>query len=214
MGTKIRLVDARGNFGTGIIGSLLSYPVMVWFTGSKQNFYWFIYTPRFIGATLIGSVIAWLVLVKLKETRVFKQTQELFLEGTFMKTSVKFETIFPLTTAPLIQCITNEITCESWRMHYFYIDAKPIMADDPREFPQMFQQTSALVLNLGHLSQEREQSLLAASDYARQVNKLTVVDLVGYGASDIRNEVGEKLVHNQPTVVKGNLSEMRTFASW
>jgi len=193
-------------FGTGIIGSLLSYPVMVWFTGSKQNFYWFIYTPRFIGATLIGSVIAWLVLVKLKETRVFKQTQELF-----MKTSVKFETIFPLTTAPLIQCITNEITCESMANALLYIDAKPIMADDPREFPQLFQQTSALVLNLGHLSQEREQSLLAASDYARQVNKPTVVDLVGYGASDIRNEVGEKLVHNQPTVVKGNLSEMRTF---
>ena len=119
-----------------------------------------------------------------------------------MKTSVKFETIFPLTTAPLIQCITNEITCESMANALLYIDAKPIMADDPREFPQMFQQTSALVLNLGHLSQEREQSLLAASDYARQVNKLTVVDLVGYGASDIRNEVGEKLVHNQPTVVK------------
>ena len=128
-----------------------------------------------------------------------------------MKTSVKFETIFPLTTAPLIQCITNEITCESMANALLYIDAKPIMADDPREFPQLFQQTSALVLNLGHLSQEREQSLLAASDYARQVNKLTVVDLVGYGASDIRNEVGEKLVHNQPTVVKGNLSEMRTF---
>ena len=56
--------------------------------------------------------------------------------------------------------------------------------------------------------------LVSASDYARQVNKPTVVDLVGYGASDIRSEVGEKLVHNQPTVVKGNLSEMRTFASW
>lgn len=138
---------------------------MVWFTGSKQNFYWFIYTPRFIGATLIGSVIAWFVLVKLKETRVFKQTQNYFWEGTFMKTSVKFETIFPLTTAPLIQCITNEITCESMANALLYIDAKPIMADDPREFPQLFQQTSALVLNLGHLSQEREQSLLAASDY-------------------------------------------------
>ena len=84
-----------------------------------------------------------------------------------MKTSVKFETIFPLTTAPLIQCITNEITCESMANALLYIDAKPIMADDPREFPQLFQQTSALVLNLGHLSQEREQSLLAASDYAR-----------------------------------------------
>ena len=43
------------------------------------------------------------------------------------------------------------------------------------------------------------------------MNKPTVVDLVGYGASDIRSEVGEKLVHNQPTVVKGNLSEMRTL---
>ena len=100
-----------------------------------------------------------------------------------------------------------------WRMHYFILMLSPLWQMIP-EFPQLFQQTSALVLNLGHLSQEREQSLLAASDYARQVNKLTVVDLVGYGASDIRNEVGEKLVHNQPTVVKGNLSEMRTFASW
>ena len=44
-----------------------------------------------------------------------------------MKTSVKFETIFPLTTAPLIQCITNEITCESMANALLYIDAKPII---------------------------------------------------------------------------------------
>src|SRR5699024_2869352 len=37
--------------GTGVIGSLLSYPVMVWFTGTKTNLFWFVYTPRFIGAT-------------------------------------------------------------------------------------------------------------------------------------------------------------------
>lgn len=66
--------------GTGLIGSLLSYPVMVWFTGSQQELYWFIYTPRFIGATLIGSVIAFLVLVKLKETSIFKKSQRLFME--------------------------------------------------------------------------------------------------------------------------------------
>lgn len=67
--------------GTGLIGSLLSYPVMVWFTGSQQELYWFIYTPRFIGATLIGSVIAFLVLVKLKETSIFKKSQQLFMGG-------------------------------------------------------------------------------------------------------------------------------------
>ena len=64
--------------GTGIIGSLLSYPVMVWFTGSQNELYWLIYTPRFVGATLIGSVIAFVVLVKLKETAIFKRWQRLF----------------------------------------------------------------------------------------------------------------------------------------
>ena len=64
--------------GTGIIGSLLSYPVMVWFTGSQNELYWLIYTPRFVGATLIGSAIAFVVLVKLQETTIFKRWQRLF----------------------------------------------------------------------------------------------------------------------------------------
>lgn len=64
--------------GTGIIGSLLSYPVMVWFTGSQSELYWLIYTPRFVGATLIGSAIAFVVLVKLQETTIFKRWQRLF----------------------------------------------------------------------------------------------------------------------------------------
>ncbi|MBO0452940.1 energy coupling factor transporter S component ThiW [Enterococcus sp. MJM16] len=64
--------------GTGVIGSLLSYPVMVWFTGSQNELYWLIYTPRFVGATLIGSAIAFVVLVKLQETPIFKRWQGLF----------------------------------------------------------------------------------------------------------------------------------------
>lgn len=35
--------------GTGIIGSIVSYPVMVLFTGSAAKLSWFIYTPRFFG---------------------------------------------------------------------------------------------------------------------------------------------------------------------
>ena len=64
--------------GTGIIGSIISYPVMVWFTGSQQNLYWLIYTPRFVGATIIGSTIAFFVLFKLKDTRIFIRTQKWF----------------------------------------------------------------------------------------------------------------------------------------
>lgn len=64
--------------GTGIIGSLLSYPVMVWFTGSSQQLYWLVYTPRFMGATLIGGAVALPLLAKLQHTKVFFQVQNLF----------------------------------------------------------------------------------------------------------------------------------------
>lgn len=66
--------------GTGVIGSLLSYPVMVWFTGSHQGMYWFLYTPRFIGAAIIGSGIALLILSKLGKNQTFKRIQQSFDE--------------------------------------------------------------------------------------------------------------------------------------
>ncbi|USI46761.1 energy coupling factor transporter S component ThiW [Leuconostoc mesenteroides] len=65
--------------GTGIVGSLISVPVMVWFTGQQQNLYWFVYTPRFVGATIIGSVIAYFVLVNLLKINSFKEIQRMFV---------------------------------------------------------------------------------------------------------------------------------------
>ena len=74
--------------GTGFIGSLLSYPVMVWFTGSAQEMYWFIYTPRFFGGAISGSLIGFLVYQKLKEVPKFKQLQAYFrgemIDGTLI----------------------------------------------------------------------------------------------------------------------------------
>lgn len=65
--------------GTGIVGSLISVPVMVWFTGQQQNLYWFVYTPRFVGATIIGSVIAYFVLGNLLKINSFKEIQGMFV---------------------------------------------------------------------------------------------------------------------------------------
>ena len=64
--------------GTGLLGSLLSFPVMILFTGSQHSLYWFIYTPRFIGATLIGSLIAFFVLRNLMKTTFFQQIKVVF----------------------------------------------------------------------------------------------------------------------------------------
>lgn len=118
---------------------------------------------------------------------------------------------FPLENATLVHCITNEVTCETVANALLYVGAKPIMASDPREFEELFQQTDGLLLNIGHLSEERAVSLMAASKLANSVRKPTVVDLVGYGISRVRNQVGRSLVAENPTVVKGNISELRNF---
>ena len=70
--------------GTGIIGSLLSYPVMAWFTGSNSKLYLFVYTPRFFGAAVIGSVVAYLILLKLAKIKPFTEAQKLFWSAEFL----------------------------------------------------------------------------------------------------------------------------------
>jgi len=64
--------------GTGIIGSLLSYPVMVWFTGSSNSLYWFIYTPRFVGAAIMGGLVALLVNLALQRISQYQRLSQLF----------------------------------------------------------------------------------------------------------------------------------------
>ncbi|MGM0174892.1 hydroxyethylthiazole kinase [Enterococcus sp. DIV0800] len=127
-----------------------------------------------------------------------------------MKT-VEISASMPLANAPLVHCITNEVTCETVANALLYVGAKPIMASDEREFAELFQQTDSLLLNIGHLSKTREKSLVGAAELAKELKKPTVVDLVGYGVSTVRNQVGRLLVAAEPTVVKGNISELRNF---
>ena len=123
----------------------------------------------------------------------------------FSKTIPK---LFPLS-APLIHCITNEISSELLANGLLFIGAKPIMAEDPREFAELFQATDSLFLNLGKMSPAKEASLIAASQLAG--TKPVVLDIVGTQASTLRNELARKLAADQPTVIKGNISEMRAF---
>lgn len=75
---KIQFAMLGEILGTGLIGSLLSYPVMVWFTGNAQGMYWFFYTPKFFGGAISGSLIAYLVFVKLSQVSKFQEVQRLF----------------------------------------------------------------------------------------------------------------------------------------
>ena len=124
---------------------------------------------------------------------------------------IKIKSILPLQKAPLLHCITNDITLETVANTVLYLGGKPIMSSDIREFSSLFESTDALLLNMGRLNESHEQSLSQASSLADMTKKPTVVDLVGYGITNERTKLGITMAHNHPTVIKGNTSEIRRF---
>lgn len=61
--------------GTGIIGSIISYPVMAYFMG-KSGLTWFFYTPSFLIASTIGSLVAYFLLLALKQNSTLYKMQQ------------------------------------------------------------------------------------------------------------------------------------------
>ena len=61
-------------FGTGVIGAIVSYPVMTYLWG-KEGLTWFFYVPSFIMGTLIGGSIAFLLLKRLEVTGALVKMQ-------------------------------------------------------------------------------------------------------------------------------------------
>lgn len=61
--------------GTGIIGAILSYPVMSILWG-REGLSWLFYVPSFIGGTLIGGSIAFVFLKKLSVSGLLCQYQK------------------------------------------------------------------------------------------------------------------------------------------
>lgn len=77
-------------------------------------------------------------------------------------------------------------------------------------FPLFFKQTDSLLLNLGSLSKERENTLLTAAKMAKE-EKSFVVDIVGATSAPIAQQLAQQLARQKPNVLKGNISEMRAF---
>ncbi|KXL53548.1 thiamine-precursor transporter protein (ThiW) [Anaerotignum neopropionicum] len=60
--------------GTGIIGSIVSYPIMKFLVG-KGSLTLFFYTPMFLTATLMGGSVAYLFLITLKKNGMLQKIQ-------------------------------------------------------------------------------------------------------------------------------------------
>lgn len=61
--------------GTGIIGAIVSYPVMAWIMG-RTGLTWMFYVPSFLFGTIIGGTIAFFFLGALKKAKLLERWKD------------------------------------------------------------------------------------------------------------------------------------------
>jgi hydroxyethylthiazole kinase len=88
------------------------------------------------------------------------------------------------------------------------IGASPIMAHAKSEVEEMVNISHSLVINIGTLDEYWEEAMLLAAKKANELNKPWILDPVGAGATFYRDSVLSKILSLNPTVIRGNASEI------
>ena len=115
---------------------------------------------------------------------------------------------------PLIHNITNYVTVNDCANILIACGAAPIMADDRDEVAEITALCGGLNINIGTLNSRTIDSMLIAGKRANELNHPVVLDPVGAGASKLRTDTALRLLDEvQFTVIRGNISEIKTLAS-
>ncbi len=114
---------------------------------------------------------------------------------------------------PLTHFITNIVIINDCANITLACGASPIMTDAPEEASQVTSISQALVLNTGTVCPRSALSMRLAGITARLAGLPVVLDPVGAGVSDIRNDTLHHLLRDvRPDIIKGNISEIRWLA--
>ena len=117
------------------------------------------------------------------------------------------------TQQPLVQCITNSVAANYAANVLLAAGASPAMIDNPFEAESFTRISAALSINLGTPTSEQMQAMQISAQTAQQQNIPWVLDPVGYGPFlKWRSEMVDQLLAFQPTVIRGNASEISTLA--
>lgn len=112
----------------------------------------------------------------------------------------------------LIHCITNPISIRECANVIISSGARPMMAQHPDEVETITKSAGALLLNLGNLTREREESMLLSSVCAKEYDIPAVLDLCGIAALKNRHELALSIIEKaSPKIIKGNYSEIKAL---
>jgi hydroxyethylthiazole kinase len=114
---------------------------------------------------------------------------------------------------PLVHQITNYVVMNETANATLALGALPVMAHAVQEVEEMASAASALVLNIGTLSDEWVEAMLLAGRAANRARVPIVLDPVGAGATAYRTETSRRLLDQlDVAVVRGNSAEIATLA--
>ena len=115
---------------------------------------------------------------------------------------------------PLTHCITNSVTINDCANAVLAIGGSPIMAEDEEEMGEVVEIADVLVINIGKLSKEQIKAMKVSAAHATKTNTPIVLDPVGAGISQLRNNTIKYLVENNNiTAIRGNISEIKAIAN-
>ena len=115
---------------------------------------------------------------------------------------------------PLTHCITNSVTINDCANAVLAIGGSPIMAEDEEEMEEVVEIADVLVINIGKLSKEQIKAMKVSAAHATKTNTPIVLDPVGAGISQLRNNTIKYLVENNNiTAIRGNISEIKAIAN-
>ena len=113
---------------------------------------------------------------------------------------------------PLVHQITNYVVMNETANATLALGALPVMAHAREEVEEMVRLASALVLNIGTLSEPWVESMLLAGRAANARGIPVVLDPVGSGATSYRTETARRILHvADVTVLRGNSGEVATL---
>ena len=115
---------------------------------------------------------------------------------------------------PLVHNITNYVTVNDVANVLLACGGSPIMSDDLQDVEDIQTICGGLNINIGTLNQQTIPSMFAAGRKANELGHPVLLDPVGAGASAIRTKTAVKLLDElNLTVVRGNISEIKTLAN-
>jgi len=109
---------------------------------------------------------------------------------------------------PLVMNMTNFVVMNNTANAILALGASPMMIHAKSEIEQAVKIADSLVINVGTIDEYWAESMILASKIAQQTNTPWILDPVGAGISNFRNEVIQELINNNPTVIRANASEI------